>query len=806
MSVFCCKWTNGVLREICRPDDVHGTNFLLDLGNVSTPEGIDVEREWEEDGDELHLTINLRNVAEENIALDKLIFPIQANSQYVKEQEITYFQRVMQHGAVCGHGSFFYWCRPSGEGPYLAMFATDDTCLVEEINAENYAVRAKEVTLAPGEEKKYTFTLLWIEDHQAIQQALYDHGAVAVESFPGLVIPSDLELRLRLRCRLPITKVECENAQITQEPDGVYRMKFTGVGERDVKIHYGAGLMTWVKCYATDPVEDLIASRARHIAEKQQYRGSEWYDGLMSQWHAIQRRMTTPEDRMGLYMYIVCADDPGLCKAPYLAEKNVARPVESEIEAIEYYIEHFVWGKLQRTDQEEPYPYGIYGSDNWKLNRESGTGYECGGIGMERMWRTFDYTHLIQLYFNMYLIAKNYPQYVRYLDAAGYLERARRTALAFFEVPYSIYMRDYWSHWGYSDWAFKQGNFHERYLLPLLEACQDEKLRYYWETKCKFMIYDHKLPYGSEMWFDTTAFESTQAVAHYAMEHGLPADVDGWYDKNMYGPGQGGFRSHSVIDPAKHEDFLYRQMKANIAARGTQMRHYAMQGSDFRAGGYKTYLLSYMSQMGGAAVLDYALYFDENPARTLRAGYASMLSSWSLVNLGERDPWYPHKDNEGAAGWAFQLEDGGKTFPGFTCAYGPWPVDGEIDSGLSGAICASCSVLADDPDFGLVCYGGEVMQDGETMIIIPRDGVRRAFHALHELPRRLHFSIDRDAIEKIFLCSGEEDIWLRLVCQNITGDAHTMNLVINGTNHEIFVPAQQEYTIAISKKEAATCV
>ena len=82
MSVFCCKWTNGVLREICRPDDVHGTNFLLDLGNVSTPEGIDVEREWEEDGDELHLTINLRNVAEENIALDKLIFPIQANNHY----------------------------------------------------------------------------------------------------------------------------------------------------------------------------------------------------------------------------------------------------------------------------------------------------------------------------------------------------------------------------------------------------------------------------------------------------------------------------------------------------------------------------------------------------------------------------------------------------------------------------------------------------------------------------------------------------------------------------------------------------
>lgn len=484
MSVFCCKWTNGALRRICRPDDAHGTNYLLDLGGVSVPEGIDVEREWEEAGNELRLTITLRNITGEPITLDNLCFPIQANSDYVQSQETTYFQRVMQHTVVCGHGFFFDWCRPSGDGPFLAMIATGDTCLVEERNETPYAVRAAEVTLAPGEEKKYTFTLLWIEDHHAIRQALYEHDAVAVESFPGLVIPSDLEMRLRLRCRLPITKVACENTCITQEPDGVYRLTFTGVGERDVRIHYGQGLTTRVKCFATDPVEKLIASRAKHIAKKQQYRGEAWYDGLLSQWNAIERRMTTPEDRMGLHMYIVCADDPGLCKAPYLAEKNVARPVESEIEAIEYYIEHFVWGKLQRTDKEEPYPHGIYGSDNWKLNRESGTGYGCGGIGQERMWRTFDYTHLIQLYFNMYLIAKNYPQYVYYLDAAGYLERARRTALALFEVPYSIYMRDYWSHWGYSDWEFKQGNFHERYILPLLDACQDEKLRYYWEAKC----------------------------------------------------------------------------------------------------------------------------------------------------------------------------------------------------------------------------------------------------------------------------------------------------------------------------------
>ena len=68
--------------------------------------------------------------------------------------------------------------------------------------------------------------------------------------------------------------------------------------------------------------------------------------------------------------YILTCDDPGLCKAPFLASKNVVYPNKQEIEAIEYYIENFVWGGLQRTDKEEPYPYGVYGTPNWLVNRD----------------------------------------------------------------------------------------------------------------------------------------------------------------------------------------------------------------------------------------------------------------------------------------------------------------------------------------------------------------------------------------------------------------------------------------------------
>lgn len=75
------------------------------------------------------------------------------------------------------------------------------------------------------------------------------------------------------------------------------------------------------------------------------------------------------------------SDDPSNSKPVYVSEKNVIYPNKEEIASLEYYEENFVWGKLQRTDEEYPYPYGIYGSENWYQNRSGKYGgYEDGGF------------------------------------------------------------------------------------------------------------------------------------------------------------------------------------------------------------------------------------------------------------------------------------------------------------------------------------------------------------------------------------------------------------------------------------------
>ncbi|MBN1443417.1 MAG: hypothetical protein JXA90_11970, partial [Planctomycetes bacterium] len=145
----------------------------------------------------------------------------------------------------------------------------------------------------------------------------------------------------------------------------------------------------------------------------------------------------------------------------------------------------------------------------------------------------------------------------------------------------------------------------------------------------KYFLYDDRFPFISEMPVDSTAYESTYAIAKYALTRGLEPDEKLWRDKDT-----GRWYSHPRIEPERHREFLERQLLANLACRGWLETSYYHLGSDFRGCGSSFYTLSYMSQMGGWAILDQALRFEEDPFPLIRLGYASLLSSWALMNTG----------------------------------------------------------------------------------------------------------------------------------------------------------------------------
>jgi hypothetical protein len=226
------------------------------------------------------------------------------------------------------------------------------------------------------------------------------------------------------------------------------------------------------------------------------------------------------------------------------------------------------------------------------------------------------------------------------------------------------------------------------------------------------------------------------------------------------------------------------QMAANIFCRGWLETAYYYLGSDYRGGGGNGYTLSYMSQMGGWAVLDYALHHASDPTPYLRLGYASYLSAWALMNSGTAESdygyWYPGPENDGGCGGGFEPAPYGQTWLQQPHHRGSWYYSCEEDLGYCGALRGARTVVADDPIFGRFCFGGWMEEDGEHLRVTPRDGVRRRFHALLSTGTlHLESAVDRFAAGRsVVLRTDLSEVRFRLESENPFG--HTARVRVGG--------------------------
>ena len=749
------------------------------------------------EGDSLAWTIELQNRSSKPLEIGDLGVALPFNTEYVPDKEETYTKRLVRHSFIGGDGSYVFWMRCNGTGPYLVMTPGKATQLEyydqererpftayihsaargEELAAEGgkWRLPNTKTTLAPkgqqGDAASYSFRFRWAGDYEDVHDVLYEDGGIDVNVVPGMTVPTDLPTMFSLRTRKTIHSVVPEfSDQTLIQPLGdhgkdqhVYSVKFSHLGENMLKVQYGDGQYLSLDFFVTEPLETLIKKRARFLATHEQWHDPKrWYDSLYSQWDMKHQVLRSPDDLDGLQSYAVACDDPALGKAPYLAAKNVFFPRPEEISSVEDYIQHYVWGGLQQTEK-EPFPYGIYGIPNWKVNRESP---EDNERGKKHLWRIYDYPHVISLYYNMYLVAKDYPRMVHYLDAAGYLQRAYGTAIAFFTVPMEIVK---WS-------AYETGTYNELVIPDLIRALEQngrktdaDQLRAHWEKKAAFFINQKPDLFQSEYPFDSTGFESTHALAKYAVAR-LEED-----DSTEF---------RGTVKPEDAEQFLEEQMRLNIAARGLEPAYYWL-GSDYRASGNTHYTLSYMSQMGGWAVEDYALHFAKDPVPYLRLGYASYLSSWALLNSGTPESnygyWFPGKENDGGAGGGFEPRPWGRAWLGNKeMGRGSWWYSGEIDLGFSGALRTAATVVSEDPIFGLYAYGGELKSNADSIEVIPRDGLRDRF-AVVRGATRLEMQLDRDGFARNqpvrFTTSLSR---IEFLIENRSGDRHETTLTLTG--------------------------
>lgn len=757
---------------------------------VAVPEDLKVDEKFKLNGQTLDWTITLVNDSDNAIEVGDLAVPMQFAERTPGNRGGIYTQKLLRHSYIAGYGSWIYWQRSNAAGPYLVM-TTGETTKFEYFDNSGGAftpyihgtvasvgpiAQAKEfgsnhdqqwrfpltkLTLSPkgekGSEVTYSFKFQFAPDFAGVRDVLYAENLFDTNILPGMSLPVDLPALISLRTKVDIkeiapefpadTKVEYVGERGTG--NHVYKVSFKKLGENMLKVMYGDKQWMSLEFFITEPLETVIKKRSKFVVKMQHMDSTKpWYGGY-GDWDQVNKILRNPDDRDGMRPWLIdSSDDAGNARPAYIAAKNVYFPDQDEIDSVERYVRYYLWNDLKdgkggmQMTKDEKYPYGIYGTfTNWWGHRVSD---DPGRNGQAHLWRIYDYPHIIHMYYRLYQIAKLYPEMVKYKNADEYLELAYLTTKAYWEVPNAI---EGWS-------ANSVPTMNEACIEDLIVALEEEgkqewanTIRAYWETKvARFVLRTPNL-YGSEFAFDSTGFESTQAFARYATKNvGIHRVDPPTTNYGLRGQTQAKFSDITPEDAKKFHDF---QMLLNTADRGWIETTYYQLGSDYR--GSTSYLLSYMSHLGGWGVLDEGLYFADKPHDYLRLGYASALSAWALVNSGTEESgygyWFPGKENDGATGGGFVPEAWGRGWIGKQMPRGAWYYSAEEEVGYVGALRTHTTILTNDPLFGDYVYGGLLERNGDKIQVISRDGLRTSFHVIRA-DQRLHMVLASDGFAK----------------------------------------------------------
>jgi hypothetical protein len=733
--------------------------------------------------DTIHWGLNFTNFTGQSVEIGDVALPLRMNTSY---SGIT--SSVLKHHFISGYGSFIFWMRPNSVGPYLLLTPDDNTKLEfwDVLNggfeayihslaqagfaATNYPTVTTlgdkwrqtntSLTLGAGASQSYGFKFQWVNDYDGVRQALVNEGKLDMHIVPGMTVPTNLFARIALRTTQTINGIDTEfPAQTSIQYFGVngsnqlYQVQFSRLGENKLTIRHGNNRQTVLEFFVSEPVETLIKKRSAFLAGTQINDFSKWYNGLFAEWNMNDQVLVTPDNHdtiTGFVLYEIASDDAGESRPAFMGEKLAAFPLQSEVAALDNYIQYFVWGGLQRRTNES-FSYGVYGIPDWHQLRTNNS----LSIG-----RGYDYPHIYVMYYRMYQVARYHPEVTTVLTAGEYLRRAYGTANA---------------QWTYGGGQGSQiGLMNELVIPDIIDSLQAEgmtneaaTLRTEWQAKVNYYLSGNANLFGSEYAFDSTGFESQQAYAKYAMLHASTMGA-----------------TNVPAFTQRARQFMDTQIAGNILARGWLETAYYYYGSDYRGGAGNDYVLSYMSAEGGWGLLDYGLYFATNAADYLRLGYASILSSWATMNSGPAPNygfWYSGAGNDGGCGGGYEPSPYNTTWLGQPMHRGPWYYSAEENLGFCGAIRSAATVLADDPIFGRFCYGGLWTQSGGTNQITPLDGVRKRFHAMLGT-NQLHLVLDTDRFapaQSIACKDGQSVISFQVETGNPSGHSAAVHMTVS---------------------------
>ena len=111
---------------------------------------------------------------------------------------------------------------------------------------------------------------------------------------------------------------------------------------------------------------------------------------------------------------------------------------------------------------------------------------------------------------------------------------------------------------------------------------------------------------------------------------------------------------------------------------------------------------------------------------------------------------------------------------------GAWYYSAEEDVGYCGALRTHATIVTKDPIFGEFAYGAELTRKGDTVEVIPRDGLRARFHVIRD-DQRLHLELTGGGFAKEQPIAVNDALTKIIFVIDNRGDAsHAAQLEISG--------------------------
>lgn len=572
---------------------------------------------------------------------------------------------------------------------------------------------ATDLTLAAGETKSYGVQFVLSDQIRNIEKTLVRYQRPVAVGIPGYILPADLEGKLYLNYPYAVSSTSVEpSGALTVTPGSdtstgwkAYTITGKTWGRSRLTVTYADGSSQTIHYNVTKAASQAVSDMGSFLTTK------DWFVDASDPFGRSPSVMTYDRELNKIVTQTkqawVCGlgDDGG---ATWLAGamKLLGQPVADQVSKYQQFVDGVVWGNLQYKDGANAYgvkrtlfyyeptllPAGYY--DNTVQWTDPTTGQLFWGAWSKAhtmmVPRTFNYPHVVSLYWTMYRLARNRTGLVSNHTWDWYLNQAYKTVVAMTTVGNE-----------YLHFGIMEGSVFIELLKDLkreglttqandLEAKMKAR-----ETTWRGQNY----PFGSEMAWDSTGQE----------------EVYGW--TRYFGDTA---KAKVCIDAITG----YMPTVPHWGYNGCARRYW-----DFIYGGAKIDRLERMIHHYGSSINAIPVLTDyrdrPDDFYLLRIGYAGMMGTLSNI------------DQEGFPSMAFH------SFPDTL----KWdPITGDVGIAFFGHAYNTATYLVNHPDFGWQSFGGNVTVSGTTASVTPLDSFRMRFYVA---PAGLWLTLDAGQFQKV---------------------------------------------------------